>query len=704
METKCSAFKMLSLAVVMATAISGCGNSAEAAYQEARIAEAQPDAQADNVLELYRKAADLGSEDAAVHVIKSYCGDHKWADCSNYLTMVQNKKPALYKYYRGLMLLPGSGSGEENESEAIKLLKEATAMDQSEAATALGEWYLSKLDYKNAQAYYETAVKNGSDDALLPMAKMYLSYQIPGNHEENAFEIINKAAAAGDKKAALMLVRCYLDGRGTTPNFVKALETAKHISGSSTEAKYLIAAAHLYNASKDEVSVYIRNLKTLAVEKNSVDADYLLYRIYNDGLFGQEASDKDAIFYARSSDQGSLPGAAVALAEMYMKGRGTEANPDEAIRILQRALLKNPYYPQAELMLGKLYMTGTGARRNDADAWKLLNDAAESGNEDARFNRAVMIQEGRMPADSKLDACVEFKALADHKNAAAAARYGSMILSGNTCGETGIDAATQAQKQAEARKYLEDAVKKGSKDAAYPLAQACDSLNDVENAILWYKVVADDAANQDTVTASARLGEIYDENGSLDNAQRYYSKAYNAGNVKSGINLARLYYIRGRYADAAELFNTLAPEDKTGTADTFLGLMYEHGFSYRANEIQALEWYDKGVAKGSYDSMYLAGHLLDTGKIVPDPRRDEAEGLLRRAACGGIEDAAVYIGSVYYRNRGKSDEGAEWLKYAQDKLGSENARKILATSSRKDSVSSIDYSSVESYCAAFGKK
>ncbi len=103
--------------------------------------------------------------------------------------------------------------------------------------------------------------------------------------------------------------------------------------------------------------------------------------------------------------------------------------------------------------------------------------------------------------------------------------------------------------------------------------------------------------------------------------------------------------------------------------------MYHFGKGYVANEIQALDWYDKAIQGGNTDAMFLEAVLIREGKQIPDDYFSKPEGLLYKAACAKNEEAMLYLAQDFYKN--EPNQAIGWLEYAKKYTGSSAAQYLI---------------------------
>jgi len=84
---------------------------------------------------------------------------------------------------------------------------------------------------------------------------------------------------------------------------------------------------------------------------------------------------------------------------MYLKGRGTVINPEEAYKWFSKAADKG--YMKAEYKMGMLYLKGTGVKKNTRTAYSWMSKAADKGYGPAQFQLGKMYDTGQGASQNK---------------------------------------------------------------------------------------------------------------------------------------------------------------------------------------------------------------------------------------------------------------------------------------------------------------
>ncbi len=129
------------------------------------------------------------------------------------------------------------------------------------------------------------------------------------------------------------------------------------------------------------------------------------------------------------------------------------------------------------------------------------------------------------------------------------------------------------------------------------------------------------------------------------------------------------YYNQNQYGKALPCFTEVA---QTGNdqAETYLGIMYQHGFGTKTDLATAARWYNKAAKQGDrwawHNLMAMGDPKLATGKNYDDYRK-----ALETGVKNGDPEAETATGVMYYYGLGgtKQDYGTaqNWFERAAKK-------------------------------------
>lgn len=678
----------LAACLPLLAALAGCGGGPEELLEECREAE-RDGAPAEELVRMYERAAEAGSAEAAVRL--AYDGLDR-GDCGRALGYAARFKDAFPEdrdVVTGLCYLSGE-SGPEREKEGEALLKGAAARNVVRVFYPLGEHYLKRGEYAKAARSFARAAAGGDNRGRWRLVRILKDGLAKKPGPKEAFGLIfREQKEAPRREADLLLAECYLDGFGTPANPGKARELIRPYVAdkNDSEAALLDYRAMLSDPGAETAARGLAGIKDLVAAANYGPAAYFLYKVYAEGLYGLPADRMEAVHYARAAEKAGYPKAYAALAEIYMSGSDVTADPGEAFSFAKRGIELAPDDPEAAYIIGKMYAEGIGTKKDDELAAKYLKRAAAAGVTDAEYRIGMMLYEGRIASKYDAEAVDIFRRLADEKYPPAALRYGEILYLG-----TGVE-----RNLTQAIRYLTLAADAGQTEADFTLASALDESGDLAAALERYEAIAA-GASDNAAEAAARAGEILYEQDKFDEAEKYFAAAAAKGHLVATENLGRIYYVNGDYDRAREQFLKIA--GASAYAQTFLGMMYDRGQGVPKNDVYASEWYEKAMARGSTDAMYLEAVLINNSVTLPDEMKENVEGLLKNAACAGHHDAIVYLGDYYYASLGHYDLGLGWLALGAEDFGYDDAGKLLRQKEETDDLVADRYARVKEECRA----
>jgi serine/threonine protein kinase len=177
----------------------------------------------------------------------------------------------------------------------------------------------------------------------------------------------------------------------------------------------------------------------------------------------------------------------------------------------------------------------------------------------------------------------------------------------------------------------------------------------------------------------AALGDIYNRNKDLENAEKYYLLAANHGEIDGIYDLGKLYYDSKNWTLARTY---LAKAANSGSADGMF-LLGEIYFTIDRNTAQACVWYEKGdQLKNTDASLALTQHCKGLRATYPDAPTVQTLGIFGRAfkSSDGLDwyipmtisttDSIPAINGVQFRVYGSN---APWInvpyKVQRDSIG-----------------------------------
>jgi TPR repeat protein len=366
-------------------------------------------------------------------------------------------------------------TGQTDNERAIALYRKAlTITDSAEVLDRLADIYLASQDAgmrKRAFPYIQRASRAGSDSAMLKEAQAYADGEIVGRDFNKAVRIYEQAAAAGATDATVKLADLYMstgkqdafaNARKTFTDAIAAgnretsVELARFLraNGKLVDAIDCLTAAARQGSSSAAIELY--NYVSERAQSPNVGTEWLdlaltdVGNIPRDKLHLASAMLMPAdirlnlrgVSLLRELTAADVPGAAVALADAYIKGRGGIKDPSIGMDLLLQAAGKGDV--DALLLLGDVYMDGTDVAGDSAKAAGFYQAAVtlDPDNQSANARLARAYRDGKgVPRDLGL-AASHLKAAADAGSRMATRDLGLAYLHGSGV-EQNADKAVQ---------------------------------------------------------------------------------------------------------------------------------------------------------------------------------------------------------------------------------------------------------------------
>ena len=279
-------------------------------------------------------------------------------------------------------------------ARAYELLLKAAKLGSGDALWLLGVMHASGLGIGGAEVLSEQS--NG------------LQFSLNKSHESFAIGLYHLAALHGNTNAQLALGHRYHRGIGVEQNCEaaafyyssvadKALD--EHQSGGAEqihEQKRLTLETeeHIDEGEKGESDERIK-LHILQAEQGNVQSMLALGDLYYYGGRGLPRDQTQALRYFRMA--GDAPhfhaSGQMGVANMLLKGEGTEKNTTAAVEWYEKAAAQN--HTRALNGLGYLYFFGNSLPKNETKAFEYFDRAAKKGTDgDSLFNAAFCLYDG----------------------------------------------------------------------------------------------------------------------------------------------------------------------------------------------------------------------------------------------------------------------------------------------------------------------
>ena len=443
--------------------------------------------------------------------------------------------------------------GLENSSENLDFYQKVDREDAYKEYL-IGRMYLNgqgiEQDYNKAYYSFKLSATNGYSHSNYYIGNMY--YYGLGFEQsfEKAAEYYYRAHENKDMYATYRLAKMSLKGEGVPVDLIKAEELLLECSDRVILANYDLARIYEENSN-------IFNVSAETIHK--------YYKAALEGLFKQEQDKHDPFTEMR-------------IGSMYLNGKGTDINVENAISWFDKASLSGN--PDAAYQLAYIY---TSDKYN-------FNDI-EKANE--YYKKAL---EGYEKSEN------------DNENSTAEYRLGSMYFR----------ALGTEQDIERAISWFSKSMQNGNSEAAYRLAQIFSSEEygffDEEKANIFYKYAADAGH----IYANYYLGNISLEKGNIPKAIEHFEKAAEGNISHAWYKLGQIYSNETseffNEAKAQECYNKALNQyisDYSNNPDDFtayrIASMYMYGQGTEENLKEAVQWFEKSYELGNPDAAYQLG-------------------------------------------------------------------------------------------------
>ncbi len=543
-------------------------------------------------------------------------------------------------YRIGSMYLKGKGTPVDYE-KAVLFFEQAAELGNAMAMYQLGNLYMAGKsvgqDIDKALYYYKESADQGNPYAEYKLGQIYEKGEVAENNPDLAYSYyknaLEKFILSKDKNGFLLyrIGSMYLKGQGTEIDYDRALKYLKESAAQGNPmAMYQLGNVYLQGkgVEKDEetaVAYYKR-----AAEADNPYAQYKLGQIYEEdntsASFAYYEKALQNFLEAEEKDGGML----YRIGMMYLKGRGTQADNNEAVKYLeQSADQKNA---MAMYQLGSLFLQGEGIAKDEERALRYLKAAADLDNPYALYKLGQLFDSDELQQADKgasykyYERALRLFLEVKEKDDALLYRIGNMYLKGLG---TIIDNDS-------ALSYLKESAECGNAMAMYRLG----------NIFLEGKVTACDIEKSLKCNCAAAM---------LDNpfAQYKLGKLYESGDViRKDTDKSYLYFEKA-------LKNYLAMGEKNSDVLYRIGSMYLKGQGTGTDYEEALKYLTRSADQKNTMAMYQLGKLFTE---YPDDDVLYSRGMkyLLEAAGEDNEYAQYRLGVLMARN-GDKEAAAQWF-------------------------------------------
>ncbi len=240
---------------------------------------------------------------------------------------------------------PTKTATKEMYEYAYRLLVADAEKGRPSAATRLGLMFFHgqgvKADANLAIKWLQRGVDLGSAQAKLTLGRLTIWNTTPGYNSEQALEMLNDAADAGQGSAWLIIGLHYSGAFGGRLNHPRAVDAFKKAHESKTNSEgtrqYGLAFITGFGTPKDTAKG-AELIKNAALRGNS-EAMYNLALLYRTGT-GVPKNKADEILWLKKASAYKVPDADYYLATAYRDGYGVAKDKIKALEYFKRAQIK----------------------------------------------------------------------------------------------------------------------------------------------------------------------------------------------------------------------------------------------------------------------------------------------------------------------------------------------------------------------------
>jgi TPR repeat protein len=292
---------------------------------------------------------------------------------------------------------------------------------------------------------------------------------------------------------------------------------------------------------------------------------------------------------------------------MYLQGRGTQVNENQALGWFRRAAAAGDGTAMSNI--GILYLKGKGVATNDNEAIRWFRSGAEKGSPFAMYNLGMMLAAGKGTLKNDTEAARWYRQAAEHGHAAGMYQLGLAFLHGR-----GVNASDN-----EALAWLRRGAEAGSSEAM----------------------------------AGVR-SMVHDGRGGMgtDEAVQFFQRLANGGNADAQFNLGMIYLDNRSASDDVQAMRALQKGADARHVDSMVALavMYAEGRGTATNAPQAARWYRQAAEAGNTAAMTSLGMMLLEGQGIPK-EEGEGERWLEKASIAGNNRAGLILAMYWERGR-----------------------------------------------------
>ena len=546
----------------------------------------------------------------------------------------------------------------------------------------------------------ESAAVQGLSDAMLLLSRIYLEGYIvngkPVIREDHplALRYLRRAAAGGNKRAALALGDWYLKGGPVQPDLPRAIEWFKGAQGVPGAASALAEAELASAATPAAENAALAKLRSLADGGDPRAQTFMAWRLFKANSLDEalELAEKaagagyppamtaKARLLRAKGDKDWLPllgkaaemGDPDAMAEygfiLATTSRGAQSG--KGLDLLERAARRGVL--EGQVKLGRVYLQGRLVPRDEEKAYNFFKAAASKGNTEAKYFQAVCLSRGLGCGPDAGRAAALAKEAADAGDSYGQLLYGTFLR----------DGAGVAQDSTAALNYFDLSAKQGNEHAKRLLADLISKAGNLSPQAAESGVaMVQQSAEEGDAAAAYSLGRMYTEGTKLPQNYELGKKNLELAVAKKyppAYALLADYYLNGWGVkrDPGKAIKLLQAGSalRSGEAICRMGLCKSNGIGTAKDLPGAIRLFNQAASLGCSDGDLWLGVAYAQGKGVPTNEKT-AYAHYRRAAMKGNNTALFLLALCYRDGIGVArniDVAFTYLKQAAD-AGNSNA-------------------------------
>ncbi|MGN7414625.1 metallophosphoesterase [Paenibacillus sp. SAF-068] len=530
------------------------------------------------------------------------------------------KKKLAYRYANGFGLI-------KDIDRAMNIFEELTKLGDT-----YSEYFLAKLlldsennvnetDVVRAVRLLEKAEKSGSIKAKILLGEIYLDGEHVDKNIKKGLGYLNDAIALNDSEAMRELGYRYLNGIGLPINKEQARKwLEKSVFLGNKLAKTILGHGIILNKLNLDINYGLKLLEEVSNEE--VNAMRILGTMYISGnLVSQDKKKGETLL--KSAFQKGDKKAGVKLANMMLDGVYLNKNLNEGKRVLDELVEGN--YKEAIIEQSKRLITGNGLDKNITQGLKQLNDLSDKGSLKAMFNLAQTILIG--PEDVPKDLRKGEKLLreAEERNNEDARRLLARLINENVL---------KVSNKTEGISFLEKAVKENDSEAMQILAnyylEGHKVSHNLEYAIELYERSIEDKDNKCMVEYGLKLIKGQSIEKDVQRGISLLKETADRGYLLGQYHLAKIYLsvemVTNKYEEGLRMMRQLEHDGDTN-AKIFLARSLSLGDKIEMDREEATllfeelvkEEEDQGILEYSQfllDGFYLKGGGRKGDKLI----------------------------------------------------------------------------------------